>query len=219
MSQLLRFAGFLIVCFFFSLNVPAQSRWTFVGITDDYSFWYVDETVQKKSAKVVSAWEKVIHEDKSYSLALSEWKCSAKKKRLMQVHNFAPSGDALSRGTRPLPWRYVVPDSVEEKTSEIVCNSDERKIGKLNKEDPTAKFLTAWVIVKATDLMSKPDPGSDIVREVSSGEKFIMVSNQAIGDWYLVLDLKTNSRGWLNVREVKLIEAKKTLEENKMNRK
>lgn len=215
MSRLLRFAGFLIVCSFFYLSVPAQSRWTFVGITDDYSFWYVDETVRKKSAKVVSTWEKIIHEDKSYSLALSEWKCSAKKKRLMQVHNFAPNGDALGRGTRPLPWRYIVPDSVEEKTSEIVCNSDERKTGKLNNEDPTAKFLTVRVIVKAADLMNKPDPGSDIVRKVFFGEKFIMVSNQAIGDWYLVLDLKTNSRGWLNVQEVKLIEAKKLSKKTK----
>ncbi|HYP43410.1 MAG TPA: surface-adhesin E family protein [Candidatus Nitrosocosmicus sp.] len=116
----------------FTSNTLAQSRWSLVGMTPDSAVWLVDKATKKKASGVIQAWEKVVYQDGSYSIALNEWKCSEKMKRLIQVNNYYPNGDYLSRSLTPLPWRYIVPDSIEEKTFKIVC--------KVNKTAKRAKL-------------------------------------------------------------------------------
>lgn len=219
MPQLLRFTISVVFCVVLSLSLFGQSRWIFVGTTDDYSFWYVDQTIQRKSPKIIAAWEKVVYENKSYGIGLNEWNCSAKMKRLIQAQSYNSNGDLTNRSLTPLPWRYIVPDSVEEQTYKIVCdNSANSIIKKHNSADPTARFVTAQIVVKNTNLLRKPDINGDVVREVSFGEKFIMIVQQALGNWYYVMDLETNSRGWLYIRDAKIVQLEKATKKPMVNR-
>lgn len=218
MSKLLRIAIIPIVCAVLSFNVAAQSRRTFIALTEDFStLWYVDEAIQKKPAGIVAAWMKSVRSDKSYSLGLSEWNCAAKKKRTMQVQDYDALGVPVSRSTTPLPWRYIVPDSVEDKAAKIVCDDFAgRRSPKRNNSDPTAEFISAQVIVKSTNLLSKPDLNSEVIRGASFGDKFIRISNQRFGDWYFVIDLQTDSLGWLLAQDVRIVDAAKPVGKEKV---
>ena len=210
MPQLLQFLLFLICIATFTFNALAQSRWSLVGGSVDNAIWLVDKTTKNKTYGFIQAWEKVVYQDGSYSIALNEWKCSEKMKRLMQVNNYDPTGDILDRSLIPLPWRYVVPDSIEEKTFKIVCNSSsskESKIGSNKKAVPKSSF--AQVIAKKANLMSDASSNSEVIRELSLGEKLVLVSDDSVGVWYQVLDPKTNSQGWLNGNHFKIVKAKK----------
>ncbi len=209
MPQLLRFLLFLICIVMLTSNATAQSRWSLVGASVVNAVWLVDKTTKKKASGVIQAWEKVIYQDGSYSIALHEWRCSERMKRLMQVNNYDPTGDILDRSLIPLPWRYVVPDSIEEKTYKIVCNglgNKERDIESNKKAAPKSSF--AQVIVKKANLMSDASSDSEIIRQLSLGEKLVLVSDNSIGVWYQVLDPKTNSQGWLNGNHFKIVKAK-----------
>jgi hypothetical protein len=39
------------------------------------------------------------------------------------------------------------------------------------------------------------------------GEKLVLVTEESVGVWYKVLDLKTNSQGWLHGNNFKIIKA------------
>lgn len=104
-----------------------QTRWTVVTTAPDLT-WYVDKTSIKKTRRgTILAWEKVTYQDNSYNLALKEWKCSEKMKRFLQVNTYYSTGDIKYSDKRILPWRNIVPESIDESTYYIVCSDYHRK--------------------------------------------------------------------------------------------
>lgn len=205
MSQLLS-ATLLVICILIlSIGAFAQDRWSFVGLSVDKALWFVDKAVMKKKSGVISAWEKVIYTDKSYSIALNEWKCTEKMKRFIQVNHYDPTGDYLDRDLKALSWRYIVPDSIEERTYKILC-SDIIAEERTAKNESNSSFAQ---IIKKSNLMSEADSNSEIIRKVIIGEKLALVSEESTGVWYRVFDAKTNSEGWVNGNYFKIVKASK----------
>jgi uncharacterized protein YgiM (DUF1202 family) len=58
--------------------------------------------------------------------------------------------------------------------------------------------------------MSDASSNSEVIRELSLGEKLVLVSDDSVGVWYQVLDSKTNSQGWLNGNYFKIVKANKS---------
>lgn len=217
MKIVFQLSGLVIICLFFSFNVSAQSRWSFVFSTDTTD-WYIDKgTIKKNPTGTVQAWEKAVYQDNSYSLGLNEWKCSEKMKRLIQFSSYTPFGESVSRSLIPLPWRYIVPDSIEEKAFGIVCKNSNKT--PRNNEKSGSNLSFAKIIVKKSKLMSESTSNSEIVREVTLGEKLVLVSEEPVGIWYQVLDSKTNSQVWLNGNHIKIIKVKKSVKKAKKGKK
>ncbi|HEY0460535.1 MAG TPA: SH3 domain-containing protein [Pyrinomonadaceae bacterium] len=207
MSQLLRFFVSLFCIVIFTFNTLAQSRWSFVGMTPDSALWYVDKSIKKKPSGIVQAWEKVVYPDKSYIIGLNEWKCSEKMKRVIQANSYYPNGDYQSRTLTPLPWRYVVPDAIEEKTYKIVCDdlSNRKSETENNKADSNFSFAQ---IVKKAKLMREASQNSEVIRELAVGEKLVLVSVTSTSTgWYLVIDQKSDSKAWVHGNYFKIIKA------------
>lgn len=207
MSQLLpRFA--ILICIFLIASVSAaaqQSRWSYIGRAVNDSVWYLDKSFKKNRSGTITAWEKVIFPDDSYSIEVNEWNCSERKKRMLQADNYAPSGDFLSHLGKPVPWRFVVPDSVEEKVFGIICgNSNSKKRTSGRQDDGNSSFART---IKKSVLMSEASANSEVIRKVAVGEKLTLVSEESTGVWYRVLDPKTNSEGWLNGNHFKIVKA------------
>ena len=209
MSQLsTRFAFSICLCLIASANAAAQSRWIHTGFTSDSAIWFLDKAFTKTKSGTVTAWEKVIYPDGAYSLGLNEWNCSAKKKRLLQSHSYDTEDEVIGVQTTPLPWRFVTPDSIEEKTFKIICadSISKRKIVEDdNGESASAASLAR--IIKKSALLSAAAPGSRVIRRVAVGEKLFLVSKKSNGVWYQVFDPRTGSSGWLNGNHFKIVEA------------
>jgi hypothetical protein len=217
MKIIFQLSGLVIICLFFSLNVSAQSRWSLV-FSRDTSDWYIDKsTIKKKPTGIVQAWEKVVYQDNSYGLGLNEWKCSEKMKRLIQFSSYNQFGEPLSRSLTPLPWRNIVPDSIEEKAFNIVCKNSNKT--PRNNEKAGSNLSFAKIIVNKSKLMSESNSNSEIIREVTLGEKLVLVSEEPVGIWYQVLDSKTNSQVWLNGNHFKIIKVKKSVKKAKKGKK
>jgi Bacterial SH3 domain len=204
-SRLLILISFFL---FFSIRLEAQTKWSLINVTGtDLSTWFIDKDVKKKPYGIIAVWEKVIYQNQSYSIALNEWNCSDKMRRLMELSNYNEAGDFLSGSSTPSPWKYVVPDSVEAGIYSIVCgNSNKNRFRNLEKSNANSSF--AKIIVKKGNLRSEPNANSEVIREVGLGEKLVLVTEDSVGVWYKVLDLKTNSQGWLHGNNFKIIKAK-----------
>lgn len=210
MSQLLLPLRFtLITCFSFIvvINISAQSRWIFVGTSSDDASWYIEKTLTEKASGTITAWEKVVLVDGSYSIGLTEWKCSEKKKRILQSGNYALSGEVIRSNNIPLPWRAVVPDAIEEGFFNVVCAVSKKKIAERNSNSRSSGSFAQ--IIRKSNLMSAASPRGEIIRKVAIGEKLALVSEESIGVWYRVLDPQTNSEGWLNGNHFKIVKATK----------
>ena len=202
-----RFLTVTFVFFAFSTFTAAQTRWSFVGIDTDYDVWFVDKAVIKKKSGIIAAWMKVIHRDRSYKLILNEWKCSEKLKRFVHGQKYDSTGGYIDRIIVTLPWRDVVPDSVEAKTYNMICKDSIKPAGTTRNDEPNRASSFAQITVRNAALMSEADPGSEIIRKVNLGEKLTIVSEESTGVWYRVLDPKTNSEGWLNGYHFKIVKA------------
>lgn len=123
---------FLIVIFLFftcSAFTAAQTNWTFVAIDTSYDIWFVDKAVIRKKSGIIVAWIKSVHTDESYTVRLNEWKCAEKMKRLIQYQEYDPNTVLLTSSADPLPWRYVVPDSIESRMYNIICSDSKKRAG------------------------------------------------------------------------------------------
>jgi hypothetical protein len=217
MKIIFQLSGLVIICLFFSVNVSAQSRWSLV-FSRDTSDWYMDKsTIKKNPTGTVQAWEKVVYQDNSYILGLNEWKCSEKMKRLLQSGSYTSFGEPLSRSLIPFPWRYIVPDSIEEEMYNIVCKNSNKT--PRNNEKAGSNLSFAKITAKKSKLMSESNSNSEIIREVTLGEKLVLVSEEPVGIWYQVLDSKTNSQVWLNGNHFKIIKVKKSVKKAKKGKK
>lgn len=209
MSQLLPRFAFLICLFLITFVSAAaqQSRWSYIGRAVNDSVWYLDKSFKKNKSGTVTSWEKVIFPDDSFSIEVTEWNCSERKKRMLQADNYAPSGDFLSHLGDPAQWRFVVPDSVEEKVFGIICgNSISKKRTSGREDDGNSSFAQT---IKKSVLMSEANPNRKVIRKVAVGEKLTLVSEESTGVWYRVFDPKTNSEGWLNGNHFKIVKVSK----------
>lgn len=210
MSQLLRFL--IILCWITVLinNTNAQIRWQFIGMARDSTIFFVDRTVTKNSSGTVQAWEKIIYSNESYVIGLNEWKCSEKMKRVIQTITYYPNGDYQSRSLVPLPWRYVVPKSVEEQIYNLVCRNlrlGESRVG--NIKGLYSNSATAQIINRKAYLMSEASSESKAVRKLTFGEKLILVNeNPTSTGWYLIFDTKSEAQAWLHGNYFKIIKSK-----------
>jgi Bacterial SH3 domain len=194
---------------FFSISLKAQTGWTLADVSGaDSSIHLLDmETMKTKSLGIISGWHKVVYDNNSYTIALNDWNCTEKKSRLIQVTNYTQYGNVISSNSIPSPWKYIIPDSVEEGIFRMVCGkSNQNKPKTVEKNNANSSF--AKIIVKKANLRSEPNANSEVIREVGLGEKLVLVTEDSVGVWYKVLDLKTNSQGWLHGNNFKIIKAK-----------
>jgi uncharacterized protein YgiM (DUF1202 family) len=213
-----RFLTVTFLFFAFSTFTAAQTDWSFVAIDTDYDVWFVDKAVIKKKSGIIAAWMKTVHRDKSYNIALNEWNCAEKMKRLLQVQTYDSNTVLTSMTVKTLPWRYVVPDSVEAKAYNIICGDLNKRTGTARNDETDRASSFAQITVRNANLMSEADSKSEVIRKVNLGEKLTLVSEKPVGVWYRVLDPKTNSEGWLNGYHFKIVNARQSSQKAKSGR-
>ena len=210
MSQLLpllRFALFICFSLIAVMPVSAQSRWVFIGTSADDSSWYIDKSITEEKSGTITAWEKAVLPNRSFSIGLTEWNCSERKKRILQSGDYAPSGEVLRYQNMPLPWRSVVPDAIEEGIFNVVCAISKKKIAEKDRNSgPSGAFAQ---IIRKSALMSEASSNGKVIRRVAAGEKLALMSEESTGIWYRVLDPQTNSESWLNGNHFKIVRASK----------
>jgi hypothetical protein len=96
-----------------------------------------------------------------------------------------------------------------------------KNLGKTSRNDKKvgSNLAFAKIIVEKSKLMSQSNSNSKIIREVTLGERLVLVSDEPVGIWYPVRDSKTNSQGWLNSNHFKIIKVKKLVNKQKKAKK
>ena len=65
----------------------------------------------------------------------------------------------------------------------------------------------AEIIVENANLRESANASSEIIREVTLGERLVMSASQPVGAWYKVFDAKTRREGWLHGNTFKISDA------------
>ena len=63
----------------------------------------------------------------------------------------------------------------------------------------------AEIIVENANLRESANASSEIIREVTLGERLVMSASQPVGVWYKVFDAKTRREGWLHGNTFKVV--------------
>jgi hypothetical protein len=197
----------IAICLFLSINVAAQTDWTFVALTSSRDIVSIDKNFIRSSNGITRVWEKVVSTDETYRINLMEWECSKKRFRFVQEAVYDASG-IVSRSDKKSVWRTFVPDSTGMLLYLNICeDSQNESSGKQNIEKSDSSF--AQIIVRKANLMSEANSESEIIGEAFLGEKLILVSEESVGAWYPVIDPKTKSQAWLNGNHFKIVKVRK----------
>lgn len=214
MSQLLPLIVFLLCLFSFSGQASAQSRWKVSAIDVNDRIYYVDEHLTIQSDGNILGWKKAElppnsdYPPGSYSVIRSEWNCSNRRNRYLQFLVYDRFGNFIEQVEIDTGWRDNAPNSIGEVITNDVCSVlKNRKKNSSRNTTPAGAF--AQITARNVNLMSDAGPNSEVIRKVAIGEKLTLVSEKPVGVWYRVLDAKTNSEGWLNGYQFKIVKAVK----------
>lgn len=214
MSQLLPLIVFLICFSAFSGQASAQSRWKVSAISNNGKLYYVDESLILQSDGTILGWEKAdlspnsFYPVGSYSVMRSEWNCSNKRSRHLQLFVYNRFGDFIEKLEIDTCWKDNPPNSIGEIIANDVCSVLKNRKSNSSRSSPPAGAF-AQITVRNAALMSEADPGSEVIRKVALGEKLTLVSEESVGVWYRVLDPQTGMEGWLNGYHFKIVKAVK----------
>ncbi|MGC2236904.1 MAG: SH3 domain-containing protein [Pyrinomonadaceae bacterium] len=217
-SQWLHLIGICLLLLINFTSVSAQTDWFFVALTSSGNTVFIDKNFTRSSNGIIKVWQKTVSLDETYIIALGEWNCARKSFRYIQSVIYDNNGIASDRSRKPSEWRLAIPDSTGMLLYLNICednqniNSDKQKI-----EKPNSSF--AQIIVRKANLMREADSNSKVIHKVSLGEKLVLIDEKSIGGWYRVLDPKTNSQGWLNGNNFKIVKAKSSSKKVKSRRK
>jgi hypothetical protein len=215
-----RWLHLIDICLLLLINftsISAQTDWFFVALTSSGNTVFIDKNFTRSSNGIIKVWQKTVSLDETYIIALGEWNCAKKSFRYIQSIIYDSNGVASDRSNNASEWRLAIPDSTGMLLYLNICkdnqnvSSDKQKI-----EKPVSSF--AQIIVRKANLMSEADSNSKIIRRLALGEKLVLIDEKSSGVWYRVLDAKTNSQGWLNGNNFKIIKANSSSKKSKRNK-
>ena len=199
------------------MKTSAQTEWTFVALTGSGSIIYIDYNFTKVRGGITQVWQKTILEDGTYTIGLSEWNCSKKSFRMGRSALYGENG-LIERDDKVTPWRVFLPDSTGMLLYANICQNGQLQPEKSDEQNNAKSNSSFAQIIKKSNLMTEANPRSEIIRKVTVGEKLVLVSEESTGVWYRVLDLKTNSEGWLNGNHFKIVKARKTAKSSRRDK-
>lgn len=198
---LLLFGITFCVCF------PAfaqDKRWTFVGEDMDGNSFFIDKTSRKVSGNRVRAWEKGILRNGSYRINLTEWKCDEEMYFPIDSTVYSPGGSFIKK-EKGTEWVLVVPGAINEAMYKFACGDLPKNS---SKNTSSAGKMMVEIIVDKANLRDAPSRNSRIIREVSIGERFTLVSKELVSYfWYQIILPGTNETAWIHYSTIKLVES------------
>lgn len=209
MSQISRLLVLLLCFLIFTVFASAQARWTLVA-TDPYGLpFYVDESFTLQSNGIVLGWQKSQFPPNddypvgSYSIVKKEWNCRNKESRQLQGFVYDQSGKFIEHTEIFNEWRNHPPGSIGDVALNYVCRSIDE--GNKSSEQSSSASESFAEITKKSNLMTENNSRSKIIRKVAVGERLTLLTQKPIGEWYQVIDPKTDSVGWLNGNHFKIV--------------
>lgn len=199
-----------------SINVSAQTDWSFVALTSGGNTVFIDKNFTRASNGIIRVWQKNVSPDNSYFIGLGEWNCLKKSFRIVQSIMYDNTGIASDRNSEPSQWRIVIPDSTGMLLYLNICEENQ-DIDVNEQENRNSKSSIAQIIVKKTNLMSKANSNSKIIRQLVLGEKLVLTGKK-LGTWHQVFDSKSNSQGFLNRKNFKVVKTNKSTKRNRANK-
>lgn len=209
----------VILCFLAVLTQMTQAqnqRWFYVDKNINDLAFYLDKNFRILPTGNPQVWTKIIYPDDSVVVALVEWDCAEKKRRVWQETSYDSLGITLETRNGKSSWQYAVPDSVDESIHRIICRDNSKKTS-LPKFNTSKAF--AEIITESANLREFPSTSSSIIREVAIGERLILADAEYVGAWYKVIDPKTKNEGWLHGNTFKFVSVEKKRVKRKRTKK
>lgn len=199
---------FLIV-FIYQKGYSQERVWTFVGTDEkETTLTYVDTNTQRQSNGNLFVWQKLIRIDTNFVIGLVEWDCQEKRSRTIQQTLYDRYGEPLNM-SKSSDWIYVIDGTLGASIYRMVCQAS-KNTRKYSASKINAKVSLAEIISLKASLRELPNIKSNVIREISKGERLILVDEAPQGNWYRVIDKDTQSEGWLHKTTFRIIEPSKT---------
>jgi hypothetical protein len=120
---------FISMGLFFTSSMADESRWMYIGKDADSNDYYYDtKSIVKQGEDIHRVWEKRdfakiegIALSYKASIRLREIDCGKKEARDLYEDLILDNGKVFEYDRNQKPWKFIAPDTVQEKLYNIVC--------------------------------------------------------------------------------------------------
>jgi len=154
---------------------------------------YLNDEVKVLPNKNVTAWQKMIVFDGTYTISQEEFDCTNKRRITRQITYYRADQIAGETKKKPFEWEEIIPSSTADFLYRRVCL-------------PPQPTKWAEINVQQANLRNFPDPYASILRTVKRGEKFQIVPETGKDGWFNVVDVITQKDYWLKSNTFEIVE-------------